>query len=255
METKNQSIERTFAILEVFKKYPNGLTLTDCCEETMLHKSTVYRFLNTLIDLGYIRKSNLKYYLTYRFFNLSSQYLKEKDLIDLSESDIMNLSAKVNEVVHLVVREDIYCVYINKIEANNAITMGSRIGGRIPLLLTSVGRAIISNFEDEDIKAVYDKSIYMNLFDESKLKFENLIKDINETRKTGIGIDDEDNEPGIFCLGSAIKGSGGGIVGAISVSGPKQRMLEKLEKENIIKQVIDIAITISKKMGFDIDIK
>ncbi|TRW24997.1 IclR family transcriptional regulator [Criibacterium bergeronii] len=249
MEKKNQSIERTFLILECFKNYKKGATLTDLSDATGLHKSTVFRFLNTLISLGYIRKSELKYHLTFKFYNIASSYLNEYNLIEISEPYLEKLSENLNEVVHLVVRDGNYCVYVNKIEDNNAITMGSKIGARIPLLLSSVGKAIISYQSDDEIKAVYEQSIINNLFDEDKLDLNDLMNDINETRQTGIGIDDEDNEPGIFCVGAAIKAVGGQIIGALSVTGPKTRMIEKVKSENIKQQVLETAKLISSKMG------
>ena len=59
---------------------------------------------------------------------------------------------KVNEVVHLVVRENNETIYIDKVEADNVIRMASTIGKRNPLYSTSVGKAILAYLPEEDVE-------------------------------------------------------------------------------------------------------
>ena len=124
MEDKIQSIVRVFDILESFEKFPKGAGLTELSKEVNLHKSTVHRFLNTLISLGYVKQDeDSKYSLTYKLYSLANTKLAGMDFIGISHEFIKNLSQDINEVVHLVTRDGIYVVYVDKIDAQNAITL------------------------------------------------------------------------------------------------------------------------------------
>lgn len=249
MEEKIQSIERAFKILESFPRYPNGIGLTELAHEVGLHKSTVHRFLNTLLALGYIEQyENNKYNLTYKMYNVGSSKLQHLDLLHVSQNEIEFLSKKVNEVVHLVIQDGIYVVYINKIEADNPITMGSKIGRRGPLVNTSVGKAILSNMTNEEIYSIFNNSIKSNLIPKDS-SFDKFIAEIEETRRTKIALDDEENEDGICCVGTTIYGLNGKIEGAISVTGPTERMKDKM-KYGLKNDLLRSAEIISAQMGF-----
>ncbi|WBW50208.1 IclR family transcriptional regulator [Peptoniphilus equinus] len=251
MEVQNQSIERVFLILEAFQKFPNGAGLTELSNAVGLHKSTVHRFLMTLVSLGYVTKKDNKYSLTYKLYTLASTQFKGTDLVEVSEQEMNRLALKVNEVVHLVIRDGIYGVYINKIEANNAITMGSRIGARMPLLRTSVGKAMLAFEPDEIIQTIYTQSVKEGIIDAKTKPYETILADIERTRRTGVGIDDEDNEPGIYCVGAAILDFNHQVLGAISITGPKNRMLEKIKNDDLKDDVFQTAKIISNSLGYN----
>ncbi|SHH58518.1 transcriptional regulator, IclR family [Anaerosphaera aminiphila DSM 21120] len=250
MEERIQSVERVFKILEAFKNYPHGVGLTELSKEVSLHKSTVHRFLNTLIFLGYIgQNSENKYYLTFKLYDIASSKLEGLDFIGAARSYIEKLSNMVNEVVHLVIREDIYAVYVDKVDSDNVITMHSRIGRRSPLIYTSVGKSILSNCSDLEIKDVWDKTEKIKKTENTILDFNTFMDEINETRKTKIARDNEENELGIYCIGTSIYDSSGNVAGAISITGPVFRMKEKLGSD-LNKNLLFTAEQISKQLGY-----
>ena len=54
-----------------------------------------------------------------------------------------------------------------------------------------------------------------------------LIEELHEIGQTRIAFEKEENEVGIICAGTPIFDYSGVAIGAISVSGPAQRMVEK----------------------------
>lgn len=250
MEDKIQSIVRVFDILESFEKFPKGAGLTELSKEVNLHKSTVHRFLNTLISLGYVKQDeDSKYSLTYKLYSLANTKLAGMDFIGISHEFIKNLSKDINEVVHLVTRDGIYVVYVDKIDAQNAVTLNSRIGRRSPLVKTSVGKAILSFLENSEIKEIVKKTIEEGLIKKSDIKLEAFLEEIEEVRKSKIAIDDEENEKGIYCLGTAIINGQNEIEGAISITGPKFRIIDK-DVEALKKKLLLCSQKISKNLGY-----
>ena len=137
-----QSVDRALSILEVLSDYKEGLGITDISNKIHIHKSTVHRILATLIYKGYViqdQKTN-KYMITLKLFELGNKKVKDMNLLAVSKPYTEELMKKVNEVVHLVVRENNEIVYVDKVEADNTIRMASTIGRRSPLYSTPWGK-------------------------------------------------------------------------------------------------------------------
>lgn len=246
-----QSIDRALSILEVLADYSKGLGVTEISEKVNLHKSTVYRLLSTLIYKGYIVQDSEtnKYKVTFKLYELGNKKLKDIDLLSASKHYTKKLMESVNEVVHLVIREGNKIVYIDKVEANNTIRMESTIGRRSPMYCTSVGKAILAYFPDEEVKNIWNISKIEKLTKFTITEFEEMIKELSRVREKGYGIDNEENEIGVRCVGAPIFNRYGEIEGAISVSGPTLRVKEK-DVEGIAKEVIKYANLISKELGY-----
>jgi len=76
-----------------------------------------------------------------------------------------------------------------------------------------------------------------------------LIEQLAEFRIKGYAMESEENEIGILCIGTPIFDYSGKAIGAISVSGPVNRMKEK-GLERIGEQIRQAGLEISAKMGY-----
>lgn len=216
-----QSIERALCILEVLSDYKDGLGITEISNKVNLHKSTVYRLLNTLIYKGYIKQNenSNKYSLTLKLFELGNKKIENTDLLTVSKPYLKELMEKTNEVVHLVVREGIDIVYVDKVEPRKSITMYTRIGMRKPLYCTAVGKAMLAEMSESQMQEIWNKSDIKKLTENTIIDFNKLKENLKEVRNDGVAIDDQEVENGIRCVGSVIKNYKSDICGAISISG------------------------------------
>ena len=246
-----QSVDRTLTILEVLSDYSDGLGITEISERVNLHKSTVYRLLSTLIYKGYVvqDEESSKYKITFKLFELGSKKVDKLDLLKSSKPYTKMLMESVNEVVHLIIREDNEIVYIDKVEANNTISMKSRIGNRAPMYCTATGKAMLAFLPEEEILKIWKSSKIIRLTENTITDFILYKKELQEIKKIGYAIDDEENEMGVKCVGAPILNIKGDVAGAISVSGPIHRITED-KMDFISKEVIKYANMISEEIGY-----
>jgi IclR family KDG regulon transcriptional repressor len=245
-----QSVERSLSILEVLSDYSEGLGVTDISEKVGLHKSTVYRLLSTLMHTDYVTQDEEtnKYRITFKLYELGSKKMRKMDILSASKLYSKKLMESVNEVVHIVVREGNRIVYIDKVEADNTIRMASTIGKRSPMYCTSVGKAILAYLPEEEVEEVWNNSRIERYTLNTKTRLEDLKKELEIVREKGYAIDNEENEPGVRCVGAPIFNRFGEIEGAISVSGPTIRMTDE-KIDTIALEVLKYAELISKELG------
>ncbi len=235
-----QVSERIFNVIECLAQ--NGaMGLQDLSTELNLNKSTVHRILNSLICMDYVRQDaeTSKYSLSFKICGLSNQILSQNSMIDIARPFIKELSANSGETVHLVQLDGINATYIDKVEASqNSVRMISMVGKSIPLYCSGVGKAILADMPNSKIESIWKLSFIHQLTEHTVTRFVDFMNLIEETRRSGYALDNEENEIGVRCIAVSLKSYNGKSTHAISISAPKDRMSDNriLElKEMILK--------------------
>ncbi len=116
-------------------------------------------------------------------------------------------------------------VYIDKVESySNSVRMVSRIGVKKPLYCTAVGKAMLAELHDAQVKDIWNRSDIRALTSKTIVDYESLLIELQEVRKNGYALDNEENELGVRCIGAVIKNHKGKSENAFSISGPISRM-------------------------------
>jgi len=240
---------RALAVLERLSRQ-RTIGLEDLSRDVKLAKPTVYRFLLTLQELGYARRAEGdRWAITLKLFNVGSRALDHLDIHSVARPIAEELSEDLGETVHMGVLEGDSAVYILKIESRYTIRMYSRVGRRIPLYCTAIGKVLLAYLkEDEREQAL--KGVRLLAFTKKTLTTRPALQaELDRIREQGFGLDDEENEDGIHCIGAPIFDHTGSIVATLSVSWPGFRYKQGEEGEKIDK-VKAAAARISTFLGY-----
>ncbi len=247
-----QSVDRALSLLEILAAHENGLGLMELSYQAHLTKSTCHRLLHTLIKNGYVKQNeeNGPYQLSFKMFRLGAQTIEKMDILKISRPYLQRLKDKFGEVIHLVIRDDQEIVYIDKVETDHTIRMYSNIGKRGSLYSTSVGKAMLAYGSDDELLALWETLSLEKKTEHTITTWPEFNQEIEAIRKVGYAMDEEENELGVKCIGVAILDYSGLPVGAISISGPTQRM-SKEKIDTIKEEILDVKKEISKELGFE----
>ena len=156
-----QSLDRAFDLLETLCRSRNGMSIGGLSAETGLHKSTVHRLLTSMCARGYVQRDaeTSVYRAGMRLCELSSYIVDNLDIVERARASLERLEQCTDETVHLVMRDDKDIVYIHKVDnGSSAIRMFSRIGMRLPLYCTGVGKAILATWDTAEVRDVWQHS-------------------------------------------------------------------------------------------------
>ncbi len=251
MENKNQlsAVNRTILILETLSK-TKKINLEQLAKKTDLPKPSLLRFLNSLINLGYVYKDNNDLYsLTLKMFSIGSNSLSHINLIDIAAPFADELCNYFNETVHMGILDEDHAVYVLKRESSYTIRMYSRVGKRIPLYCTAIGKNLLSDLNQKDIDNYLDSTKIIP-FTKYTLSKEELKSQLELIREQGWAEDDQEHEEGITCIGASIRDFSGEIVAALSVSWPIFRFKDK-NKNEVIEKIKDTCNKISALLGYE----
>lgn len=252
-ETKNpvQSAERIFLVMEMLAD--NGeMGLMEISAALGLHKSTVHRLLMSLIYMGYAKQdeTSQKYMLSYKIVSLAGKLLDRMDIMQVAKPYLERLSDLSGEAVHLVAREDNNILYIYKIEAKvGTIRMVSHVGMVHPMYCSGVGKAIMATLPEEELRQIWNESIIEKKTDKTIVDYEEMLRVLEEVKRNGYALDDEENEKGVRCIAACLKSYQNEVKYAFSISGPTSRMTRERVKELSV-DVKKVQEELSRELGF-----
>ena len=249
-------IDRAAQILDCFGFDHQELSVSEIGAKTHLHRSTAHRILMALEynDLIQQNPENGKYRLGIKLFRLGHQAVSHLNLREICRPFLTRIMNETKETVHLAVLDEDQVLYLDKVEGPYALRMPSRVGRRIPTYCTSLGKAMLSCLDDQEVKNIFRNQVLRPYTANTVKTLNLLLTELRMIRKRGYSIDKEEIEIGLRCVGAPIKDYTGAMVGAISVAAPSARLsTQKIHSAG--KLVVATAEEISTKLGYEKPIK
>ncbi|OPL17509.1 MAG: hypothetical protein AVO38_00555 [delta proteobacterium ML8_D] len=245
-----ETLLRFFKIVELLEK-SGELRLKDIADRLEIDKSTIHRFLKTLLKYNYIKMNPVskKYSLGLKFLNIATGIIESIDVRNIAHPYLIELEEYTNETIHLTTFEGDRVVYIDKIESSKPIRMYSRIGNIAPIHCTAAGKVILAFQKNEVVERIVRELDFIPRTKNTITDREEFIKNLKDVRDRGFGIDNSENEESICCIAAPIRDYSRKVKYAVSISAIRTRM--DLSKLVVFKDIlIDKANIISKELGF-----
>lgn len=252
MEEKNpvKSADRIFRVMELLSE-EGSMGVTEIGQRLDLNKSTVHRLLMSLVSMKYVKKDqeNDRYSMTYKIVRLANSIREKSDTVSIVHPLLRELSMKCGETVHFVQQNDNEIVYIDKVESNvNSVRMVSKIGLTHSIFTTGVGKAILAELPEYQVKEMWKRSSFEALTQYTITEFDEYMAELRRTKERGYGLDNEENEIGVRCVAACVYNYKGKAEHAISISVPITRMGDE-RVEELSKYLLEYKERVSQALG------
>jgi IclR family KDG regulon transcriptional repressor len=175
-------------------------------------------------------------------------FLNRIDLRSRASAALRELVEATGETVHLGIPDREHVIYVEKLEGTNALQMRSRVGTRMPLYSTGLGKAILAFAENSAAQAVAAKPLKQRTPNTITSTAE-LNRELERVRERGYAFDFEENEVGIRCVGVPIFDYSGQVVAGVSVAGPAFQFTEE-RLDELAHLACRTAADISTELGW-----
>ena len=240
---------RTFAVLEYLALHKTA-GVSEIARATGISKATVFRFLNTMVELGLVRKIEIEdqYQLTLKLFQVGSQALQYADLPAIAQPHMQSLADFCGETVHIAIHDNDNITYINKIDSRHSLQLVSRIGRRAPLHCTAIGKVLMAGLPQEPVADYLGKEPYERFTEYTLTGYEDYQNELEHVREQGFARDNEEHELNVRCVAAPIFDHLNRVVAGLSVSTPVFRH-QPSQDEALISRLKKAASGISKDLG------
>lgn len=253
-ETNNRQVKtaaRTFEIIDAIQTHPEP-RLVDIAEAVGMTKSTAHQYLSTLVDLGYLQKSDHVYEIGLKFLDHGIYARNQYEIMHVCRPTIIELIQETQEIVWVAVEEGGMAVYVDKAKGERAIQTLAQLGTNVHLHYLASGKAILASMSDERIQEIIDQHGLPARTERSITAEDELFSEIERTRDHGYAINNGEATPGVRAVGSSITVNGQQY-GAISVTGPMNRLDDATLEDDIIKPLLSATNEIELKLGYQIN--
>ncbi|AOY55508.1 IclR family transcriptional regulator [Candidatus Rhodoluna planktonica] len=246
-----------------------GLGVTRVSEMTGRDKGQISRTLATLAEAGFVQRerNGSKYQLGFQLYALASR-TAEARLVQESGRFLRKVVNLTHETTHLVVLRGGNALTLKSEMSNHAFRGVGWEGVSVAALRTSSGRALISDWSNEELAEWYAEHSKDSLIIQpvigsplanglppasqsqtrSKINsLEDLYREAEVIRNQGYATVDEEFELGLVGASAPIRDDSNRIIGAINVSAPKTRIGQHLDQVGEI--VARIALEFSLYLG------
>jgi IclR family acetate operon transcriptional repressor len=256
MATVYASAEQPYVVKPVFKALQvlialgderRPLTLTEICHRVRLPKTTVFRYLQTLAQCGFVTHDRQEdmYHLGARLFELGQLAGQQLRIRDVALPIMVGLRDRFNETVNLGILDSFDVVYVEMVESHHSLRMQATLGSRDPAYSTALGKAILA-FIDEPARHLPARLMPRTVFTLHTRAA--VMQALGLAQKQGYALDDQENEDGARCVGAPIFEYPGRVIAAISVSAPASR-LGREQVDEVAAAVREAAAAISRQLG------
>ncbi len=243
------AVLKVFAILQALAE-KNEIGISELSVRLAMPKATVYRFLQTMKTLGYVRQEvdSERYGLTMRMFELGAKSLRVPDLVELAKPHMQRLSDATSETVHLGTLIDSEIIYVHKVDSRHMLGMYSRIGRRAPLHCTAIGKVLMAWESPEARARVIEGCDFKRFRDKTITTREAFDAELERTLAQGFGQDREEFDDHIRCAAIPIFDRNNHVCAGLSVSFPTFRYDTAREPE-LVAMLRDASREISRQLG------
>ncbi|WP_213767183.1 IclR family transcriptional regulator C-terminal domain-containing protein [Caballeronia sp. dw_19] len=246
-----QTLLRGLAILEAAAGGARDLRSIGAALGTT--RSTTHRLVSSLVQARYLRQVGGGYLLGPKLIELGTIALEQMPLTAVARPHLQVLAEHTHDTIHLGVRDGDDVLYIDKIPGTRGLEMRSRVGHRMPLASTGIGKAMMLDLPPETWSKLLEAShrvlAKVSFKPDHQPDTDTFVQRMTRYSQGGFTFDLEENEASIRCVAAPVRDASGAIVAALSVAStipymPPERM------EELIPVVQREARAISQELGW-----
>ncbi len=236
---------RVFRILEVFSAENSVLSLSAISRRAGLPLSTTHRLVGELVTWGGLeRGSDGRYRVGLRLWELGSLAPRGVGLRESAMPFLEDLYEATHQNVQLGVLDGHEVVYIERISGHDAVSVISRVGGRLPLHATGVGLVLLAHADNALQEAVLSQPL--KRFTAKTISVpERLRRVLAEVRRDGYAVSDGQIELHALSVAAPIYDGKDAVIASLSVVVPS----EGTDPRSLVPAVRAAARGISRALG------
>lgn len=214
------TLEKVATLLGLFTPTQPAWRLGDIARELGWDKATALRILNALVDTRFLeRAEDGVFEVGVLPVELGAVYLSRQPNRRRVLSEMRRLAESTNLTTQVGVLDGGYVTIIASQEAQSAVKAAAMLGERLPIHASAVGKAILSQLDDSEIKKLLPKKLAR--FTEATITDrEHLLAEIATVRSTGISLVNGEFAEGLCAVAVAIpRGYFGSALAGLTCAG------------------------------------
>jgi DNA-binding IclR family transcriptional regulator len=219
-----KAAKTSFEIIDKLREL-DGAGVSKLADELDMPTSTIHDHLQTLVHEGYLVNDDNTYRVGARFLELGEQARDRMKVYNVARPEVDDLATETGEHANLMIEEHGWGIFLYKATGEDAVQLDTHAGMRVPLQTTAMGKAILAYRPREEATDILDRHGLPKVTDNTITDREELFEGLSTIRERGYALDNQERIEGMRCVAAPITDSDDRAIAALSVSGPRSRLL------------------------------
>jgi DNA-binding IclR family transcriptional regulator len=241
------ALAQGLGILSLFGGENRNLTAPEIAKALSLPRTTVFRLLQTLQSLDYVRCEEDKRHFSLgpALLNRGFEYLASLDMVEVAQPVLQRLRDRTALSAHMAIREGREIIYVARLPARSTIASSVNIGTRFPVHATVMGRMTICEMDDKELARLFREQPLERFTKQTPTTLKALKALLTQDRKLGYGVSQAFFEAGVSAIAAPVRDGSGRIMAAINVTSVNAHIDERDMHGALKDAVLDAAREIS----------
>lgn len=218
-----RSVGRALDVLQAIgANRGKGMGVGEIAEAIGVSRSTAFTLLQTMVARGFVADERIGgarlYRLGLALVHLGDLAVAEMGITQIATPILQQLTDATQLTSRLAVLDDGYAVAIGRVDAPGPFRMTASLGRRELPHCSSVGKALLCRLPEPQILAIVARLGMPKRTEHTITEPGELLADLREVARRGYSFDNEEDNLGVVCVGSAVYDRSGTAVAAISVT-------------------------------------
>lgn len=239
-------VDRALAVLGAYSHTRRILSVSEISRATRLPKATAWRMVKRLAHWGALEQvEDGRYVIGVRMWELASLAPRGHGIREIALPHLEDLYADTRQHVILAIRDRNEAVMVDRLSSPDAPEVAYRVGGRMPLDSTAVGRILLAHADVEAVNAVLGAGISREpgSMVHSEMEIRHILAHVS---KTGFSIVRRTSPTRTISVAAGVRDASSKVVAALSVVVADGT----LAPQALVPAVGTAARTISRSLGY-----
>ncbi|MBT2300250.1 helix-turn-helix domain-containing protein [Variovorax paradoxus] len=241
-----QSFARGLQVIRSFSAGAPRQTLSEVAAASGLTRAGARRILLTLQTLGYVDSDGRLFALTPRILDLGFAYLSSMPIWNRAEPVMEALVQQVQESCSAAVLDATDIVYVMRVPTHKIMRISLGVGSRLPAYCTSMGRLLLADLDDEEVRARLEASTLEAFTRHTLTDIDALFAKVVQARRQRWCLVNQELEEGLISIAAPIVDRAGRMVAALNISGQANRTSAKVMQETMLPALLAAAAEVSR---------
>jgi DNA-binding IclR family transcriptional regulator len=245
------ALAQGLGILSLFGPERRSVTAPEIARQLSLPRTTVFRLLQTLQSMDYVRCEPDKRHFSLgpALLNRGFEYLASLDMVEVAQPVLQRLRDQTGLSTHMAVREGREIVYVCRFPARSAISSTVHIGTRFPVHATIMGRMTICEMAERELAELFRDQPFKRYTRQTPITLKALKALLAEDCKLGYAVSQAFFEPGVSSVAAPVRDGGGGIIAAINVTAVDAHIDAHIQERDLHGSLKDAVLAAAKEIS------
>ncbi|HET9816633.1 MAG TPA: IclR family transcriptional regulator C-terminal domain-containing protein, partial [Xanthobacteraceae bacterium] len=181
-------------------------------------------------------------------FSVGATFARRRNFVAQAMPYLRKLRDQTRETANLAVVDDESIIVLIRAESREIMRSLTKVGGRVAMVASGVGKAVLATYADEDVNAIIRHHGMPRLTEKSIVRPSELFRELETVRRQGFAVDDEEACMGLRCVAAVVYSDCSEPLAAISVSGMTSRLTDD-RLPMLGRMVRDVAVELTLALG------